>query len=53
MILPSPPSDEIIIAVLQSYGLYRTDINHGVMYDSLYMLVHGVVEDIEHENRGD
>lgn len=49
MILPSHPSDETIKATLASYGLYRVDINCGTMYDSLYVLMHEVVEDIENE----
>lgn len=49
MIIPDHPDDEAVKAILRSYGLYRIDIHHGVMYDSLYALVYGVVEDIENE----
>jgi hypothetical protein len=51
MIIPPHPSDETIRAILMSYGLYRIDINHGVMYDSLYTLVHDTVEEIDCEKR--
>jgi hypothetical protein len=51
-ILSDYVGDDAAKYVLGIYGLYRTDINCRVMYDSLYSIMAITVEEIENEIRG-